>query len=172
MKVLEYFNFNFFTTTVLLFLKIFKKIHFQVTGPPPDAEPSLPCPAPVVRNPSPPKPVQPAPAPAAVKGPGVYYPPGHEFAQQFESRNKATTVIVPAAAKDPKVDSNNGGPVAEGDASGGAMAMQGGSSGAMASMRMESRKERYAREEKEATQGAAMIPICLPLCCAAPCVIM
>ena len=116
--------------------------------------------------------MQPAPAPTAAKGPGVYYPPGHEFAQQFESRNMATTVIVPAAAKEPKVDSNNGNPVVEADASGGAMAMQGGSSGAMASMRMESRKERYAREEKEATQGAAMIPICLPLCCAAPCVIM
>eukprot|EP00088_Acartia_fossae_P044038 TRINITY_DN4667_c0_g1_i9.p1 TRINITY_DN4667_c0_g1~~TRINITY_DN4667_c0_g1_i9.p1 ORF type:complete len:627 (-),score=215.50 TRINITY_DN4667_c0_g1_i9:893-2773(-) len=134
----------------------------QVTGPPSDREPSLPSPAPVVRDPSPPKPIAPAPATSNIKGPGVYYPPGHEFSKQESKQAATTTVVLPAKTEGPGV---------EGGEEGGAVAVA-GASGAAASMRMESRKEKYAREEKEATQGAAMIPICLPLCCAAPCVIM
>ena len=91
----------------------------------------------------------------------MYYPPGHEFSKQESKQAAATTVALPAKEAAGGVEGEEGGAVAVA-----------GASGAAASMRMESRKEKYAREEKEATQGAAMIPICLPLCCAAPCVIM
>jgi hypothetical protein len=44
--------------------------------------------------------------------------------------------------------------------------------GSLALERKGRREKERRREEGGDKQGAAVIPICLPLCCAAPCVIM
>ena len=99
-------------------------------------------PTPVVREPTPPKA---DPAPAVPKGPQIYYPPGAEF-------SKAEPTPRPVA---------DGGSMslAEADGKGKAKASR-------------ARWERESGQEGDKQQGAAVIPICLPLCCAAPCVIL
>ncbi|KAI8425796.1 hypothetical protein MSG28_011575 [Choristoneura fumiferana] len=96
----------------------------------------------------------PAPAPAArapavgsknVAGPAVYYPPGH----------------TPFAKKDTPVAYQAGGSSA---------AMQGG--GAYASGRGMYEYESGSRSKEKHTEKKTAVPICLPLCCAMPCVIM
>lgn len=87
------------------------------------------------------------PAPAAPKsvnqkGPEVYYPPGSEFTKSVQATH----------------------PIADG----GSMTLHEKGKG--------ERKHRDRHQERNMEagdkQGAAVIPICLPLCCAAPCVIM
>jgi len=104
-------------------------------------------PEPEVRDPSPTKSPRQVPVPAP-KGPDVYYPPGSEFT---------------APIKEEKVEEP-----AKVVADGGSLSLAG-------EKRAKAAKER-SRHERGADagdkQGAAVIPICLPLCCAAPCVIM
>lgn len=88
------------------------------------------------------EPSPPKSAPSGPKGPDVYYPPGSEF-------TKAAPVPHPP-----------------GD--GGSMSLETKGRG--------KDKDRGKYHDRGADtgdkQGAAVIPICLPLCCAAPCVIM
>ena len=98
---------------------------------------------PVIREPSPPPGSMSQEPIVSVKGPGVYYPPGAEFKR--------------AEPAEPR-------PVADG----GSMSLVDGGKG-----KAKGRREKYDRGEDESNrQGAAVIPICFPLCCAAPCVIM
>ena len=95
------------------------------------------------------EPPRPAPAPVrapapTTPGPEVYYPPG---SSSFQPR--------PAAV----VAEQQAHPVADG----GSLALD---------RKRRERDKRRDREEGGDKQGAAVIPICLPLCCAAPCVIM
>ena len=91
--------------------------------------------------------VTPPPAPVAKsvnqKGPEVYYPPGAEFSKRVQ----------------PAVH-----PVADG----GSLSLNDKRKG---EMRVRDKHELQNMESGD-KQGAAVIPICLPLCCAAPCVIM
>ena len=89
---------------------------------------------------------EPSPPPKHIqvspKGPGVYYPPGAEFSR-----------VEPAPR-----------PVADG----GSMSLVDGGKD-----RAKGGRARYERGEDESNrQGAAVIPICFPLCCAGPCVIL
>jgi len=90
------------------------------------------------------EPSPPKSAPAAPKGPDVYYPPGSEF-----------TKAVPAPSPRPPAD-------------GGSMSLETKGRG------KDREKGKYHDRGGDGAdkQGAAVIPICLPLCCAAPCVIM
>jgi len=82
--------------------------------------------------------------PPSKEGPKVYYPPGSEF-------TKAEPTPRPAADC-------------------GSMSLEGGGKGKAKASRERAERGRY--EDGENKQGAAVIPICLPLCCAAPCVIL
>jgi len=88
------------------------------------------------------QPSPPRSAPSIPKGPDVYYPPGSEF-------TKAAPVVHPT-----------------GD--GGSMSLETKGRG------KDKDKGKYHDHGADMgdKQGAAVIPICLPLCCAAPCVIM
>ena len=92
-----------------------------------------------------PAPRRPSPprAPAA-PGPEIYYPPGADF-------HRPAAVIATQEVR----------PVADG----GTLALE-------RKRGRDARREERRREEGGDKQGAAVIPICLPLCCAAPCVIM
>jgi len=97
-----------------------------------------------------PTPVVRAPSPprsvavVSPKGPQVYYPPGAEFTKPERDCG---------ATADQAGTSLHQGGAGKGQAKG--------------------RAERYDRGDGgENKQGAAVIPICLPLCCAAPCVIL
>jgi hypothetical protein len=83
------------------------------------------------------------------KGPAVYYPPGADFGK--------------TAAATPRPTADGGSMSLEQGGGGGAKAMKQSRAG---------RGDRYASSDGADKQGAAVIPICLPLCCAAPCVIM
>jgi len=92
---------------------------------------------------------EPSPPKAAVsgpKGPDVYYPPGSEFTK---------AAPVPAPVVHPAGD-------------GGSMSLETKGRG------KDRDKGKYHDRGADGgdKQGAAVIPICLPLCCAAPCVIM
>ena len=87
------------------------------------------------------------PPPAAAKsvnqkGPEVYYPPGAEFTKKVQP-------VHPVA---------DGGSLSLGDKRKGERRVRD--------------KHELQNMESGDKQGAAVIPICLPLCCAAPCVIM
>ncbi|XP_052745260.1 uncharacterized protein LOC112056402 isoform X1 [Bicyclus anynana] len=82
-----------------------------------------------------------------VAGPAVYYPPGH----------------VPFAKKDTPVVAGGGGYQS-------AAMMQGG--GAYASGRGMYEYESGSRSKEKHSEKKTAVPICLPLCCAMPCVIM
>ncbi len=91
----------------------------------------------------------PAAASGGPKGPAVYYPPGADFSKSS------------VAAR----------PVADG----GSMSLEqahGGGGGKGQRQARAARGDRYGASDGADKQGAAVIPICLPLCCAAPCVIM
>lgn len=114
----------------------------------PDGPPQQPRqdPEPEVRDPSPIKTPKQAPVPAP-KGPEVYYPPGSEFTTPKPEEKEEPVKIV-------------------GD--GGSLSLAG-------EKRAKAAKERSRHDRGAETgdkQGAAVIPICLPLCCAAPCVIL
>lgn len=90
------------------------------------------------------EPSPPKAAPNGPKGPDVYYPPGSEF-----------TKAAPAPVPHPTGD-------------GGSMSLETKGRG------KDREKGKYHDRGADSgdKQGAAVIPICLPLCCAAPCVIM
>jgi len=87
------------------------------------------------------------PVAGAPKGPAVYYPPGADF-------SKSSAPARPAA-------------------DGGSMSLeQAVGAGKGKKQARAARGDRYGAGDGADKQGAAVIPICLPLCCAAPCVIM
>lgn len=104
------------------------------------------------REPSPIRPVKQPSTP----GPAVYYPPGELFSS---TRN----------------DTDNGrgcDPAPSGQVSH-ATTLESNGARARAKMRAEyGYKEKSKYSEGDSKQGAAVVPICLPLCCAAPCVIL
>merc|ERR1712106_1084227 len=103
-------------------------------------------PEPQVRDPSPTKAARQIPVPAP-KGPDVYYPPGSEFTAPMKEEHEEPAKVV---------------------ADGGSLSLAG-------DKRAKAAKERSRHDKGAETgekQGAAVIPICLPLCCAAPCVIL
>ena len=113
------------------------------------------------RDPSPIKPVKkPAPA-SSTPGPAVYYPPGELFSStRNDSADCGQPIITPANGNQQVEVSHT-------------MEESSGSRG-RAEMRAEygyKSKSRYS-ETGDTKQGAAVVPICLPLCCAAPCVIL
>ncbi len=97
------------------------------------------------REPSPARPVKQSSTP----GPAVYYPPGDMY-----SKRKEETTVHPSGS--------DAGPVVVHRS-----LSEGGSSAAKARSKSKDRGG-----ESDGKQGAAVVPICLPLCCAAPCVIM
>lgn len=98
-----------------------------------------------------------SPKQPSTPGPAVYYPPGELF-----SSTRNDDMIAPAAGQtsgqtetlDTTTSSN-------------------GARAARAKVRAEyGYKEKGRYQDAESKQGAAVVPICLPLCCAAPCVIL
>jgi hypothetical protein len=87
---------------------------------------------------------------SSTPGPAVYYPPGDMFSS---TKSKAVTETVHPSGTD-------AGPVVVHHSANGQDRAKGKSKD----------KDKYS--DGDGKQGAAVIPICLPLCCAAPCVIM
>merc|ERR1712061_979361 len=104
-------------------------------------------------------PVKPQPS---TPGPAVYYPPGEIFASKgkYDSLdNNATTPKQPAAT--PVVHASH------------STSLDAGRSGQVKAKAEYGYKAKTRYEESsDQKQGAAVVPICLPLCCAAPCVIL
>ena len=105
------------------------------------------------RSPSPVRPIK----QASTQGPPVYYPPGEVFgstkSQAGSQQAKPAPTPAPAAL------------TAEQSAADGARGR--------AQMRKEyGYKDKGRGAESDSKGGAAVVPICLPLCCAAPCVIL
>merc|ERR1712088_643000 len=104
-------------------------------------------------------PVRPQPS---TPGPAVYYPPGEIFTSskgKYDSLDNNATDSKPAPT--PVVHASHSTSLAEGRGKGQAKAEYGYKA-----------KGRYQESASESgKQGAAVVPICLPLCCAAPCVI-
>ena len=98
------------------------------------------------REPSPVRPTKQQSTP----GPAVYYPPGEMF-----SGTKVRSEAVPVSTVQQSSSLEVGGG-------------RGKAKGEYAYKA----KEKSKHSESEGKQGAAVVPICLPLCCAAPCVIM
>merc|ERR1711953_1508438 len=108
------------------------------------------------REPSPIRPVQ---QPAAPSGPAVYYPPGELFSSTRNNETLNSDISVS--------------PIPPADQSHAATMETTSSSRGRAKMRAEyGYKEKGRYSEGDTKQGAAVVPICLPLCCAAPCVIL
>merc|ERR1712038_1851862 len=105
-------------------------------------------------------PVKPQPS---TPGPAVYYPPGEIFTSskgKYDSLDNNATDSKPAPT--PVVHASHSTSLAEGRGKGQAKAEYGYKA-----------KGRYQESASESgKQGAAVVPICLPLCCAAPCVIL
>ena len=113
------------------------------------------------REPSPIRPVKkPAPA-SSTPGPAVYYPPGELFSStRNDSADCAPSSAITPANGNQQVEVSH--------------TMESSGSRGRAEMRAEygyKSKSRYS-ETGDTKQGAAVVPICLPLCCAAPCVIL
>merc|ERR1719369_2098609 len=104
-----------------------------------------------------PSPIATSPKQPSTPGPAVYYPPG----ELFSTNSRNDEIIVPASAA--------GGQSATLDTT----TSSNGARAARAKVRAEyGYKEKGRYQEAESKQGAAVVPICLPLCCAAPCVIL
>ena len=103
-----------------------------------------------------PSPVKPAVKQPSTPGPAVYYPPGELFSSTRLDQD-------PPAVAGPRSDPPAG-------AATGSMEVR---ERGRAKVRAEyGYKEKGRYSEGESKQGAAVVPICLPLCCAAPCVIL
>lgn len=105
------------------------------------------------REPSPVKPVKQPSAP----GPAVYYPPGELFSS---TRNDTCT------------DSSAPSGQPSGQVSHATTLESNGARGRAEVRAQYGYKEKSKYSEGDTKQGAAVVPICLPLCCAAPCVIL
>ena len=95
-----------------------------------------------------------------VAGPAVYYPPGEMFSATKGKHDSLRSASVepnptPAATTNVKVEHSS----------------EGGRGKAKAKAEY-GYKEKGRYVESDGKQGAAVVPICLPLCCAAPCVIL
>jgi len=105
------------------------------------------------RSPSPVRPSKQSSTP----GPPVYYPPGEVFGTT-KSQSQTGSMAKPLAATPVAVTAD------QSTADGGR---------GRAQMRREyGYKDKGRGGESESKGGAAVVPICLPLCCAAPCVIL
>jgi len=101
-------------------------------------------------------PVKPQPS---TPGPAVYYPPGEIFTS---SKGKYDSLDNNATNKPaPVVHASHSTSLEGGRSKGSAKAEYGYKA-----------KGRYQESQSDGKQGAAVVPICLPLCCAAPCVIL
>ena len=118
----------------------------------PSPEPYRPPP----REPSPARPVKQQSTP----GPAVYYPPG----DVFSAASKPKPIDPPIV----RASGSDAGPVVLETAQ--HKSLYDGK--ARPQSAASSRKDRGAGAESDGKSGAAVVPICLPLCCAAPCVIM
>ncbi len=97
------------------------------------------------RDPSPERRASPVRPQQSTPGPAVYYPPGEMFKSPRAESHLDTSSFSRAQAK------GKGKAKAKGEYKA---------------------KEKSKISDGEGKQGAAVVPICLPLCCAAPCVIM
>ena len=89
-------------------------------------------------------------------GPSVYYPPGEMF----------------AGTKSKYGDSLSRGPEPAAAPVHASVEHEGGSRGRAKARGQYGYKDKSRHVESDGKQGAAVVPICLPLCCAAPCVIL
>eukprot|EP00096_Caligus_rogercresseyi_P010063 TRINITY_DN3549_c2_g1_i1.p1 TRINITY_DN3549_c2_g1~~TRINITY_DN3549_c2_g1_i1.p1 ORF type:complete len:213 (-),score=86.06 TRINITY_DN3549_c2_g1_i1:1972-2610(-) len=78
-----------------------------------------------------------------ISGPPVYYPPGEMFSSENVDSSEAP--LNPTSASKSSSTSKSG---------------------------KKGKKDKKMSSDSDGKQGAAVVPICLPLCCAAPCVIM
>ena len=107
-------------------------------------------PSPEPYRPPPPREASPVRKQQSTPGPAVYYPPGDMYSA---SKSKTTTDAGPVVLETTQHKSLYDGK---------------GRPQSAAS----SRKDRDRGADSDGKSGAAVVPICLPLCCAAPCVIM
>ena len=107
-----------------------------------------------------PSPIRPVKQPTAPSGPAVYYPPGELFSSTRNNETLNSDISVSPISP-------------AGQASHATTMETTSSSRGRAKMRAEyGYKEKGRYSEGDTKQGAAVVPICLPLCCAAPCVIL
>ena len=105
-----------------------------------------------------PSPVKPAVKQPSTDGPAIYYPPGELFSS---TRIDGAEIRANTPQGDADVTLAN------------ATLDTSASSRGRAKARAEyGYKEKGRYEDGSSKQGAAVVPICLPLCCAAPCVIL
>jgi len=101
-----------------------------------------------------------SPPPASKSGPAVYYPPGEMFSS---TKAKYTD----------NMDSSGQNGTRSGQVETSAVMEEGGGGRGRAEYKAKyGYKEKSKHTESDGKQGAAVIPICLPLCCAAPCTIL
>ena len=114
-----------------------------------------------------PSPVKPAVKQPSAPGPAVYYPPGELFSS---TRIDGGTGNGNGGSE----ISTSGPPAVDPNATLANTTMEtSASSRGRAKARAEyGYKEKGRYQDAESKQGAAVVPICLPLCCAAPCVIL
>merc|ERR1712038_2062904 len=108
------------------------------------------------RSASPPAKPQPS-----TPGPAVYYPPGEIFSSKgnYDSLQSSDNATPKAPAATPVVHASH------------STSLEGGRSGkGGARAEYGYKAEGRYQEASDGKQGAAVVPICLPLCCAAPCV--
>jgi len=113
-----------------------------------------------------PSPVRPAVKQPSTPGPAVYYPPGELFSSRTDGGNgcpPASEVSFSGGPADPNVQT-----LADNTLE--TSASSRGRAKARADYGYKEKGGRY--QDAESKQGAAVVPICLPLCCAAPCVIL
>ena len=111
-------------------------------------------PSPEPYRPPPPREASPVRKQQSTPGPAVYYPPGDMYSS---SKSRTTTV-------------DAGPPPATLETSTQHKSLYDGKSRPQSAA--SSRKDRDRGADGDGKSGAAVVPICLPLCCAAPCVIM
>ena len=111
-----------------------------------------------------PSPVKPAVKQPSTDGPAIYYPPGELFSStriDGAGNGSSAEIFANPPPGDPDVTLAN------------ATLDTSASSRGRAKARAEyGYKEKGRYEDGSSKQGAAVVPICLPLCCAAPCVIL
>jgi hypothetical protein len=110
-----------------------------------------------------PSPVKPAVKQPSTPGPAVYYPPGELFSSSRTDGGNGCTPASEISVSGPDPNATLANDTLQTSAS----------SRGRAKARAEyGYKEKGRYQDAESKQGAAVVPICLPLCCAAPCVIL
>lgn len=116
-----------------------------------------------------PSPVKPAVKQPSTPGPAVYYPPGELFSSSRTDGGNGNNCPPAAAASEISASGPADPNVTLANTTLETSASSRGRSKARAEYGY---KEKGRYQDAESKQGAAVIPICLPLCCAAPCVIL